>query len=103
MKATRYHILLALADGPRHGADIRRSVAEDSAGAVTLYPAMLYGTLDELAEAGWIVETEAPPQFADQSRWRFYQLTTEGRGALSTETLRLEGVLARARSALDSA
>ena len=100
MKSVRFHILLALAEGPRHGADIRRMVGEQSEGAVTLYPAMLYGTLDDLSDAGWIAETAPPPEFADQSRWRFYALSPEGRRALEAETARLETVLARARASL---
>ena len=100
VKPVRYHILLALADGSRHGADIRRCVSEQSEGAVALYPAMLYGSLDDLTATGWIVETRAPPEFLDQSRWRFYALTPEGRTALEGETRRLEAVLARARASL---
>ena len=88
MKATRYHILLALAAGPLHGAEIRRRVAEDSAGAVTLYPAMLYGSLDDLTGAGWIAEVDAPDADPEQVRWRFYALTPEGRLTLEAETER---------------
>ena len=100
MKPLRYHILLAFAEGPRHGAEVRRSVAEQSQGAVQLYPAMLYGSLDELTAAGWIAETDAPEEHAGQSRWRFYELTPEGRAALEAETTRLESVVARARASL---
>ena len=49
-------IFLALAGGAAHGAEIRRRVEDDSRGEVTLYPAMLYGTLDELTREGWISE-----------------------------------------------
>lgn len=100
MKPIRYHILLALADGPRHGAEIRRCVAEQSERVVTLYPAMLYGSLDDLTAVGWIAETEAPPEHSGQTRWRFYALTPEGRTALVEETRRLEAIVARARSSL---
>ena len=100
MKPVRYHILLSLAAGPRHGAEIRRTVVEQSRGAVTLYPAMLYGTLDELVDTGWIEEADAPAAFAEQSRWRFYALTPAGASALDAETARLESVVAEARAAL---
>lgn len=100
MKAARYHILLALAGGALHGAEVRRRAEEESGGAVTLYPAMLYSALDELTQAGWIEEVAAGDGPPDQVRWRFYALTPEGNRALHAETRRLEQVLARARTAL---
>ncbi len=103
MKALRYHILLALAAGPIHGAEIRRRAEEESGGAVTLYPAMLYGSLDELAAEGWIVEVAPPREGSEQTRWRFYSLTAEGRRILETETGRLQAVVERARAALEAA
>lgn len=103
MKPFRYHILLALARGAVHGAEIRRRVEEDSEGAIVLYPAQLYGTLDELGGEGWIREVEPDHPQKEQARWRFYALTAAGRSTLEAETERLEGVLGRARSALGTA
>lgn len=100
MKQRRYHILLALARGALHGAEIRRRVEEDSAGAVTLYPAQLYGTLEELTEEEWIREVEPEEVSKEQVRWRFYALTPAGKRALGAETRRLEDVLGRASAAL---
>lgn len=100
MKPFRYHILLSLAGGALHGAEVRRRVQEESRGEVTLYPAMLYGALDELTAAGLIAEV-APEELApDQVRWRFYGLTPQGRLVLEAETERLEAVVVRARRAL---
>lgn len=103
MKALRYHILLALADTPLHGAEIRRRAEEQSGGTVRLYPATLYGTLDELQGSGWIEKIERDDAAPDQTRWRFYALTPDGRMALEEETARLEGVLTLARAALREA
>lgn len=103
MKPHRYHILLALAGGALHGAEIRRRAEEDSSGAVRLYPAQLYGTLDELGAEGWIREVEPGAVQKDQVRWRFYALTPEGRRALEGETARLEAVLGHARGVLGAA
>lgn len=103
MKPFRYHILLALAEGALHGAEIRRRVEEDSRGAVTLYPATLYGSLDELTTDGLIIEVEPSDADADQVRWRFYALSAAGREALDVETRRLEAVVGRARAALRTA
>lgn len=100
MKPFRYHILLALARGSLHGAEIRRRVERDSGGAVTLYPATLYGALEELAGEAWIREVEPDDVEGEQVRWRFYALTPAGRRVLEAETRRLENVLARARAAL---
>lgn len=102
MKALRYHILLALAEGPLHGAEIRRRAEEQSGGAVTLYPATLYGTLEDMERAGWIAETDPAEPGPDQTRWRFYALRPEGRRALEHETARLERVLDVARAALEA-
>jgi len=101
MNAYRYHILLALAHGEAHGAEIRRRVEDESAGELTLYPAMLYGTLDELSGLAWITEVEAAGR--ERARWRVYSLLPEGRRALAAETARLEGVIGRARAALEAA
>jgi DNA-binding PadR family transcriptional regulator len=100
MKAQRYHILLALTQGPLHGAEIRRRAEDQSGGAVTLYPATLYGTLEEMERAEWITETSPDGVGSDQTRWRFYELRPEGRLALERETTRLERVLSVAREAL---
>ena len=100
MKPIRYHILMALAEGPLHGAEIRRRAEEESGGVVTLYPAMLYGALDDLSAMGLIQEVEKEDPTPEQARWRFYALSARGRVALEEETIRLEGVLRRARAAL---
>ena len=48
LKPHWFYILLALADGDRHGLAIARDVQSLSDGAVRLWPATLYGSLDEL-------------------------------------------------------
>jgi DNA-binding PadR family transcriptional regulator len=54
MKPRDYYVLLALVDEPRHGLAIARFVQQVSDDAMRLWPATLYGTLDELATRGWI-------------------------------------------------
>lgn len=102
MKPHRYHILLALTRGALHGAEIRRRVEEDSDGTIVLYPAFLYGMLDELAGEEWIREVEPDDVEKAQVRWRFYALTPSGWRALESETRRLEAVVGRARSAMET-
>ncbi len=101
MKTHWYLILLALADRARHGADIRRRV-RDTDGTLELYPAMLYGSLEDLEERGWIqeaVDGRGRPAGANERR-RYYKLTRSGRTALAGETGRLETLTRLARSAL---
>jgi DNA-binding PadR family transcriptional regulator len=51
-------VLLALADGARHGYAIMQDVAARTAGQVRLWPAALYGAGRELEELDYIAETE---------------------------------------------
>jgi DNA-binding PadR family transcriptional regulator len=102
MKAREYYLLLALAGGARHGLAMARDVERLSDGEVKLWPATLYGTLEELIERGWIVEAARAP--ADESeRKRFYRLTRAGRQTLGSETDRLASVVKVARTRLKRA
>ena len=60
MKNRVYLILLALADADLHGLGIARAVQDLSDGQTRLWPASLYGTLEELEEAGLIEELNDP-------------------------------------------
>ena len=53
LKPKVLHILLAVADGPRHGYSIMQEVLERTDGQVRLWPAALYGLLRELEKAGF--------------------------------------------------
>ena len=102
MKNRVYLILLALADSDLHGLGIARAVQELSDGQTRLWPASLYGTLDELTESGWIEELDDPRERpADESeKKRFYRLTRAGHRALAVETDRLGALVKIARSRL---
>ena len=91
LKPHHFYILLALADGDRHGLAIARDVQAQSDGRVRLWPATLYGSLDELRARHWIDETSEP---GDSERKRCYRLTRQGRTVLTEEADRL-GKLAR--------
>jgi DNA-binding PadR family transcriptional regulator len=97
-----YLILLALADSDLHGLAIARAVQELSEGQTRLWPAALYGTLDELEQGGLIEELDNPRQRpADESeKKRFYRLTKAGQRALAAETERLSALVKVARSRL---
>ena len=87
MKKHWFHILLALAQGPSHGAEIRRRVLKNTNQELELYPATLYGSLDDLLERGLICEVEkgdSPPRGATAPS-RYLGLTHRGRDALTAE------------------
>ena len=102
MKSRVYLILLALADSDLHGLGIARAVQVLSDGETRLWPASLYGTLDELEAAGLIEELDDPRHRpADQSeKKRFYRLTRAGHRALAAETDRLAALVKVAKSRL---
>jgi DNA-binding PadR family transcriptional regulator len=104
LKPNLFYILLALGEGDRHGLAIARDAQELSGGQVRLWPATLYGSLEELRARKWIEELPEHP--ADESeRRRYYRLTRIGRAALHDEAERLGRLakLARARARLGDA
>ena len=93
-----FHILLALADGEKHGYAIKREVEKSTAGRVSMGPGTLYGAIKRLLGAGLIAETvERPDPALDDSRRRYYELTALGRGVLAAETERLAAMVDSAR------
>jgi DNA-binding PadR family transcriptional regulator len=93
----RFHILLALADGDRHGVGIMQAVLEQTDSRIRLWPAMLYRNLQQMAEAGLISEVPSPAGPLAGSP-RFFRLTAPGRRACAAEARRLEATVALARS-----
>jgi DNA-binding PadR family transcriptional regulator len=93
-----FYILLALAGDDRHGLAIARDVQALSGGHVRLWPATLYGALDELRSRRLIEELPEHPEDASERR-RYYRLTEAGRAALTEEADRLRRLarLAKAR------
>ena len=98
LKPHFFYILLALADGERHGLAIARDVQSLSDNAVRLWPATLYGSLDELRARKWIEELDEHPE-EESERKRYYRITRAGRRVLDAEAERLGRLakLARAR------
>jgi DNA-binding PadR family transcriptional regulator len=97
LKPRVLHILLAVADGPRHGYGIMQEVAARTDGQVRLWPAALYGTLRELEETGLIAESEKRPSHDDERR-RYFALTPLGTRVLGGEIRRLEAIVGHARA-----
>jgi DNA-binding PadR family transcriptional regulator len=97
LKPKVLHILLALADGPRHGYSIMQDVAARTDGQVRVWPAAMYGTLRELEDMDLIVESEKRPTDDDERR-RYFVLTPLGTRVLSSEIRRLEAIVDHARA-----
>jgi DNA-binding PadR family transcriptional regulator len=95
-----FHILVALADGDRHGYSIMQEIEQRTSGEVRLSPSTLYSAIKRLLEAGFIVElSERPDPSNDDERRRYYRLTMAGRKAAIEEARLLEKLLSDARSA----
>ena len=93
------HILLALADGARHGYAIKQAVEDLSQGDIRLGPGTLYEAVQRLEDAGYIEETDAAlaPENGQAAQRRYYRLTSEGWTVLRTEMRHLARIVDRAR------
>ncbi len=93
------HVLLALADGERHGYGIMREVEERTGGELRLGPGTLYGSLKRMLGEGLIAEAgeRADPQLGDERR-RYYGITALGRATAAAEARRLDALVRLARS-----
>jgi DNA-binding PadR family transcriptional regulator len=92
-----FHILVALADGKRHGYSVMQEVSSLTDGRVRLSPGSLYGAIQRMLEQGLIEEVPGPAD-TDERR-RYYRMTSEGREAAVAETERLRRLVLQARSA----
>ena len=93
------HVLLALAEGEKHGYAIIKEVSRRTSGEVSLGAGTLYALVKRLLADGVIVETDNRPDPAlDDERRRYYRLTPFGRDVAAAEVRRLESIVAHARS-----
>jgi DNA-binding PadR family transcriptional regulator len=93
-----FHVLLALADGERHGYAIMREVAEHTDGRVKMGPGTLYGTVKRLIEARLIEESdERPDPHLDDERRRYYRLSGLGQRVVQAEARRYAAMVKVAR------
>jgi len=89
-----FHILLSLVGTEQHGYGIMQEVLERTNGAVRIWPATLYGTLQRLIADQLIEESEERPvEELDDGRRRYYRLTRLGRKVLELECDRLQEML----------
>ena len=95
------HILLSLAEEPMHGYGIKQEVLRQSGGRYNLGPGTLYDNIQRLMKQGMVEEIPRPREH-ENSRRRYYRLSSLGRGVLSQELARLEDVVHEGRMRLRS-
>lgn len=93
-----FHVLLALADGDKHGYAILKDVALRTQGEVRLSTGTLYGIIKRLLSDGMIQESRRRPAAErDDERRIYYHLTPLGLQAAAAEAERHEKIVALAR------
>jgi DNA-binding PadR family transcriptional regulator len=93
------HVLLALADGDKHGYAILKEVARRTNDDVTLGAGTLYALVKRLLGEEMIQETdERPDPSLDDERRRYYRLTPFGRAVAMAEVQRLETIVQQAHA-----
>jgi len=98
MTPAMFNILLALADGEKHGYAIMLEVEANTHGAVKMGPGTLYGSIKRMLASGLIEEAdERPDESLDDQRRRYYRLSGLGQRALHLEAERLEQQVSLAR------
>jgi DNA-binding PadR family transcriptional regulator len=90
LSPTAFHVLVAMADGPRHGYAIAQEVEELTGGRILMGPGTLYGSLQRMTSAGLIEEAANPGDDGlHAKRRRYYRMTPLGSEALRSESERL--------------
>ena len=84
-----FHILLALAQGEKHGYEVMKQVRQDTNGKVKMGNGTLYGSIKRMLHDQLIAEAgdRSDPELDDERR-RYYRLTEAGRRALRAEMRR---------------
>jgi len=96
-----FQILVALADGEKHGYAILKEVARRTGGEVRLRNGTLYSALRRLVAEGLVAEASQRPDPAlDDERRRYYRLTPNGRSVVAAEADRLAETLRHVRAKL---
>jgi DNA-binding PadR family transcriptional regulator len=91
MKSLNFQVLLALADGERHGWALVRELQERGADGPIL-PGNFYRTLRGMLAEGLIEESK------NEERRTYFRLTKEGREAAKAEARKLEALVAESRA-----
>ncbi len=94
-----FHVLVALADGDKHGYAILKDVRRRTDDRVRLSAGTLYAVIKRLLDDDMIAESDERPDPAlDDERRRYYRLTGFGREVAVAEAERMEQALSLARA-----
>jgi DNA-binding PadR family transcriptional regulator len=94
-----FEVLIALADGEKHGYAIIKEVARRTDGEVSLSAGTLYAIIRRFEQEGVIQESDERPDPAlDDERRRYYKLTAFGREVAQAEARRMETALKMAHA-----
>lgn len=94
-----FHILMAVADQPRHGYAIMQDVAARTHGALKLSFGTLYRSIQRMLEQGLLEELrERPAVDQDDERRRYYRVTRFGTVVAKAEVRRLAELIRLARA-----
>src|SRR5262245_20948418 len=91
-----FHILIALAEGDKHGYAVMQEVAERTGGQVRMSPGTLYGSIRKMLDDGLIEESFRRASNDDERR-RYYRVTKFGLTVAAAEAERLASLLHHAR------
>jgi DNA-binding PadR family transcriptional regulator len=92
-----FHVLLALADGDKHGYAILKDVSLRTGDSVRLSTGTLYGIIKRLLNDGMIEQSKRRPSADDDERRIYYRLTSLGERVAMAEAERHEKIVALAR------
>lgn len=93
-----FQVLVALADGEKHGYAVIKEVSRRTDGQVVLRAGTLYTVIRRFVDDGLIAESAVRPDPAlDDERRRYYRLTDRGRAVAMAEARRMAETLAQAR------
>ncbi len=93
-----FNVLLALADGDKHGYAILQNKSQRCGGQARLGTGTLYGIIKRLLADGWIEESDERPDPAlDDERRRYYRLTRLGARVAEAEAERMALLVRAAR------
>jgi DNA-binding PadR family transcriptional regulator len=99
LTAGMFQVLIALADGDKHGYAIIKEVDRRSGGEIALSAGTLYTIIRRFEQEGVIAESLVRPEAAlDDERRRYYKLTEFGRDVARAEGRRMESALGMARA-----
>ena len=94
LKKSTYQVLLALADGERHGYAVMQALSEMTEGREAILPGTLYAALARMVDEGLVeVRESGDDESSGGPKRRYYKRTSFGREVARLESERLRALL----------